>query len=103
MAAVRALLSTLNGVANAGVLARGWLWTIGPGGVTKAARRSESSRSAAESWESPYAHAGVEPSLDELLDDPIVHLVMRADHLEPTEVCRWLRASSEVPARSPAN
>lgn len=29
-----------------------------------------------------YAHAGVEPPLEEVLRDPIVRLVMRADRLE---------------------
>ena len=45
-----------------------------------------------EPWyEGAYAHAGDEPPLEELLHDPVVHLVMRADRPEPAQVRRWLR------------
>jgi hypothetical protein len=43
--------------------------------------------------ESAYAHAGTEPSLDEMLCDPIVQLVIRADRLEPAEVQGVLTAA----------
>lgn len=36
--------------------------------------------------ESVYAHAGTEPPLEEVLSDPVVQLIMQADHLEPAEV-----------------
>ena len=39
-----------------------------------------------EPWYGEYPPAGVEPPLAEVLSDPIVHLVMRADHLVPGEV-----------------
>ena len=46
----------------------------------------------AEPWyEGAWAHAGDEPPLEELLRDPVVRLVMRADRLEPAQVRRWLR------------
>jgi hypothetical protein len=35
---------------------------------------------------------GVEPPLEELLDDPVIHLMMRADRLEPEQVRRLLAA-----------
>jgi hypothetical protein len=41
-----------------------------------------------------YAHAGVEPSLEEMLHDPMVRMMMRADGLEPVTVRRLLSSSS---------
>ena len=38
----------------------------------------------------PYATAGIEPPLEELLDDPIAHLVMRRDGVEVADVWRWV-------------
>jgi hypothetical protein len=38
----------------------------------------------------PYATAGIEPPLQELLDDRIARLVMRRDGLEPADVWRWV-------------
>jgi hypothetical protein len=40
--------------------------------------------------ESEYAHAGPEPLLDEILDDPIVQLMMQADHVQAADVRRLL-------------
>jgi hypothetical protein len=81
MVAVRALLATLNGLTQTGTLARGWTW------------RGETCEDAGEPWyEGAWAHAGAEPPLEELLRDPVVHLVMRADRLEPAQVRRWLRS-----------
>lgn len=55
-----------------------------------------------------YAHAGVEPTLDEALQDPVVQMMMAADRLDSDEVHRALSAARErvadvrVPsARSP--
>jgi hypothetical protein len=42
--------------------------------------------------ESEYAHAGPEPLLDEVLCDPVVQLIMHADHVEAAEVRRLLGA-----------
>jgi hypothetical protein len=39
-----------------------------------------------EPWYGEYPPAGVEPPLAEVLADPIVHLLMRADHLIPGKV-----------------
>ena len=39
----------------------------------------------------PYATAGIEPPLEELLDDQIAHLVMRRDGLEAADVWRWVQ------------
>jgi hypothetical protein len=85
MVAVRALLSTLNGIAQAGLLAGGRMWPAETLGGAAAA-------DPAEPWdEGAYAHAGDEPLLEDLLRDPVVHLVMRADRLEPAQVRRLLR------------
>jgi hypothetical protein len=88
MVAVRALLATFNGLTQAGALARSWAW---PGGAP--AGSAEDAEDRTEPWyEGAWAHAGDEPALEELLRDPVVHLVMRADHLEPAQVRRWLRS-----------
>jgi hypothetical protein len=85
MVAVRALLSTLNGIAQVGLLASSRMWPAEPWGGGGAA-------DPAEPWdEGAYAHAGDEPLLEDLLRDPVVHLVMRADRLEPAQVRRLLR------------
>jgi hypothetical protein len=85
MVAVRALFSTLNGIAQAGLLAGSRMWpaeTPGEGGAADPAGP----------WDDgAYAHAGDEPLLEDLLRDPVVHLVMRADRLEPAQVRRLLR------------
>jgi hypothetical protein len=88
MVAVRALLATLNGLTQAGMLARSWAW---PGGALAGGRAREADDGAEPWYEGAWAHAGDEPPLEELLHDPVVHLVMRADRLEPAEVRRWLR------------
>jgi hypothetical protein len=38
----------------------------------------------------PYATAGIEPPLEELLGDPIARLVMRRDGVELADVWRWV-------------
>jgi len=86
MVAVRALLATLNGLAQAGTLARSW---TRPG---DAAAGGGGADDGAQPWyEGAWAHAGDEPPLEELLRDPVIHLVMRADRLEPAQFRRWLR------------
>ena len=89
MVAVRALLLTLNGIAQAGLLAGSRMWPAEtPGGGSGATGAADP----AEPWdEGAYAHAGDEPLLEDLLRDPVVHLVMRADRLEPAQVRRLLR------------
>jgi hypothetical protein len=89
MVAVRALLSSFNGLAQAGSLARGWLGSgqaAGDGHARSAAPAAEPADDGA------YAHAGDEPPLEDLLQDPVVRLVMDADRLEPAQVRRLLRA-----------
>ena len=80
MAAVRAILSTLSGLAQAG-----------PGPAATAARRTAPAQGAAAApMEGAYAHAGPEPRLEELLSDPLIRLLMRADRVEPAELRRLL-------------
>jgi hypothetical protein len=81
MVAVRNLLSSLNSL---GLHPGGW--REGDRVTTLAAARG----GLPEPGEGPYAEGGVEPPLDEVLDDPVIHLVMRADHLEPEQVRRLL-------------
>ena len=94
MVAVRALLSTLNGIAQAGLLARSRVWPAeapGDGGAEAAADPTGP-------WDDgAYAHAGDEPLLEDLLRDPVVRLVMRADRLEPAQVRRLLRSGQPSP------
>ena len=80
MVAVRNLLSSLNSLAQSGLHVSGW--RDGDRAATLAVSLDEG----------PYAEGGVEPPLDELLDDPVIHLMMRADHLDPEQV-RLLLAS----------
>ena len=78
MAAVRAILSTLSGLAQAG-----------PGPAATAARRTAPAQGAAAApMEGAYAHAGPEPRLEE--GDPLIRLLMRADRVEPAELRRLL-------------
>lgn len=49
---------------------------------------------AAELPESEYAHAGPEPLLDEVLGDPVVQLIMQADHVQPADVRRLRGAAA---------
>jgi hypothetical protein len=37
-------------------------------------------------YDGPYAHAGPEPLLEDLLRDPVIRLIMQADHVEPAEL-----------------
>jgi hypothetical protein len=81
--AVRPLLATLDGLAQIGSLARDLAW---PGGGP-----ATDTGDGTEPWpEGAWAHAGDEPPLEELLRDPMIHLMMRADHWEPAQVRRWL-------------
>ena len=78
MAAVRAILSTLSGLAYAGpALAGAW-------------RPAPVAEDVPDPWDGEYAHAGPEPLLDDLLDDPLVRSVMQADRIEPAELRREL-------------
>jgi hypothetical protein len=88
MEAVRNLLSSLNSLAQSGFVASGW-------------RDSDrvATLVAAAPDEGPYAEGGIEPPLEELLDDPVMHLVMRADRLEPEQV-RLLLISGQWRAES---
>jgi hypothetical protein len=86
MVAVRNLFSTLNSLAQSGLLASRWLRFPEGDGVTSADASVDDSST--ELWY--YAQGGVEPPLEELLHDPIVRLMMRADHLEPDQVRRLL-------------
>jgi hypothetical protein len=94
MVAVRNLLSTLNNLAQSGLLASGWLPLAESGGVASPAASAGGS-SSEPWWEGEYAEAGVEPPLEELLDDPVIHLMMRADHLEPEQVRRLLTSARQ--------
>jgi hypothetical protein len=88
MVAVRNLLSTLNNLAHAGLLATA---RLRPSENCASAPVDESDSGAApDPWHEDYLEGGVDPSLEELLDDPVVHLMMRADRLEPEEVRRQL-------------
>ena len=89
MVAVRALVSTFNGLTQAGSLARDWLRS-GPASGYGHRRRAGPAAEPAD--DGAYAHAGDEPLLEDLLHDPVVRLVMDADRLEPAQVRRLLRA-----------
>jgi hypothetical protein len=90
MVAVRNLFSTLNSLAQSGLLASGWLRTSADEAAAAPADASVGD-SSTELWY--YAQGGVEPPLEELLHDPIIHLVMRADRLEPDQVRHLLTST----------
>ena len=95
MPAVHEIISTLNQFAQARLPAAGWR-----GGSFDATRFIPAGwmrvppavPEAPEVAESVYAHAGTEPPLEEVLSDPVVQMIMQADHLEPAEVRRLLAA-----------
>jgi hypothetical protein len=87
MVAVRNLLSTLNNLAQSGLLAS---WPRLPEHGAAAAPGAANAADSSSEWQSAYAEGGVEPPLEELLDDPVIHLMMRADQLEPEQVRRLL-------------
>ena len=101
MPAVHEIISTLNQLAQARLTAGGWR-----GGSFDASRFIPAgwmrlppvTPEAPEAPEGAYAHAGIEPPLEELLGDPVIQLIMRADRLEPTEVRRLLAAMQRHPA-----
>jgi hypothetical protein len=95
MPAVQDLLATINQFALARLPVASWR--------AEAGRASRSRRRAApvgpdsaEAPESAYAHAGPEPLLDEVLGDPVVQLIMRADRVQPADV-RRLGAAARDP------
>lgn len=50
-----------------------------------------------EQPEGEYAHAGPEPLLDEVLCDPVVQLIMRADRVQPADLQRLRDAAQRHP------
>ena len=84
MVAVRNFLSTLNSLAHVGLVPR----LAERGGA--APERASAGEDSEPWWEGAYAEGGVEPPLEEVLDDPVIHLMMRADQLEPEQVRRLL-------------
>jgi hypothetical protein len=93
MTAVQAIIDTVNELAQAPLRAGSRVWGGGPNTRAAARRAVASTRAAAvPPPDARYACGNVEPPLDELLGDPIVHQVMRADRLEPADVRRALGA-----------
>jgi hypothetical protein len=90
--AVRTILSTLNGLTQAGLLAGAWLRRAAGPARSGSSARPEGLR---EPREQPYAQGGVEPPLEEVLRDPLVQSVMRADQWEPAEVRRLLKSKQK--------
>lgn len=43
-----------------------------------------------------FAGAGDEPYLDDLLKDPLVHLILARDGLDPVEVRAWMREAGDI-------
>jgi hypothetical protein len=77
VAAVRAILSTLHDLTHRKA---GWRGAAPPA----------VGEPASCPWEGAYAHAGPEPLLEDLLRDPLVLRLMRADHLDLVQVRRTL-------------
>jgi hypothetical protein len=90
MVAVRNLLSTLNSLAHSGLVAGGWPRLPEHAGAAAPGDASAGDAASEPWWDGDYVEGGVEPPLEELLDDPVIHLMMRADQLEPEQVRRLL-------------
>jgi hypothetical protein len=96
MPAVHEIFSTLNQFAQARLPAAGWR-----GGSFDATRfipagwmrPPPAAPDLLEVLESAYARAGTEPPLEEMLSDPVVELIMRADRLQPADVRRLLETT----------
>jgi hypothetical protein len=96
MPAVHEIIATLNQFAQARLPAPGWR-----GGAFDATRfawggwmrASPVAPDLTEAAEGAYARAGAEPPLEEMLSDPVIQLIMQADHLEPAEVRHMLEAT----------
>jgi hypothetical protein len=82
MPAVQHILSTINQFAQARLPAMGGRRAVG---LVRPERP--------EAPESAYARAGPEPPLDEMFDDPVVQLIMRADRVPPADVRRLLETA----------
>jgi len=53
------------------------------------------------SCDEPYARAGDEPAIAELLDDPILHMLLARDHLGPDDLHTAIeRGKAALRARS---
>ena len=96
MPAVHEIISTLNQFAQARLPAAGWrggsfdATRFYSGGLDEiAAGRARGSRGSGERL---CARRHRKPPLEEVLSDPVVQLIMQADHLEPAEVRRLLAA-----------
>jgi hypothetical protein len=100
MTAVRAFIDTVNELAQAPLRAGSRVWRgAGPSDGFGAKRAIMPARTATElpaPQDSRYARGNVEPPLEELLGDPMVHLVMRADRLNPADVRRILSGAPPV-------
>jgi hypothetical protein len=101
MPAVHEIIATLNQLAQTRLPGVGWR------GVNFDATRfvwggwmrpSPLASELPEVAEGAYAHAGVEPPLDEVLRDPVIQLIMAADQLRPADVRRLLERSGRRPA-----
>lgn len=83
MAAVQAIASTLSRWRYRGRFA------AERGRVGSATPPADSPEPSADNpWAERYARGGIEPPLDEVLRDPIVKLIMRADRVSPADL-RW--------------
>jgi hypothetical protein len=89
MPAVQHILSTINQFAQARLPVMGSWRAVGLAGRADPLARPERP----DAPESAYACAGPEPPLDEMLDDPVVQLIMQADRVPPADVRRLLETA----------
>ena len=88
MPAVQDILSTINQFAQARLPVMGGWRAMGFAGRADPLVSPEQP----DLPESAYAHAGPEPRLDEVLDDPVVQLIMQADRVQPADLQHLLGA-----------
>jgi len=78
VAAVRTILSTLSGLAQA----------VPGSAAARAGRHAAPQETRPGPSEGAWAHAGPEPLLEDLLSDPLIRQLMRADRVEPADLRR---------------
>lgn len=97
MPAVQDILSTINQFAQARLPLMA-SWRAASAEASRSSITGRPSSPVSPEWsdqpESAYAHAGPEPLLDEVLCDPVVQLIMRADRVHAADL-RSLRDAAQ--------
>lgn len=101
MPAVQDIIATINQFALARLsLVGGWWSREASRSLTTGQQSSPLRREWWDQAESEYARAGPEPLLDDILADPVVQLIMRADRVQAADLHSLRDAMQHQPAMS---